>query len=217
MISLVRYVAADALRAERWAAPVLLFLAATGSFNAGGGTALACYGFTSAVLLPVAMWLTVAVSNSEDPVQRAITAVTVRSPWRVQLAKLLTAAAACAVLSVVALIWAPLAGNPGSSGTVAAGAVAHALATTAGVAFGAVLSRPVVDRLSWIVLAATAVTLLELATPVPPLRPILVLFGQDGRTGASGLAGPLLLVAAETAVLAAGLVAAAYRIGQRRS
>lgn len=217
MIGLVRYVAADTLQAERWAAPVLLFLAATASFNAGGGTALACYGFTSAVLLPVAIWLTIAVSNGEDAVQRAITVVTTGSAMRVQLANLLTAASVCAVLSVVALVWAPLAGNPGGWGPVAAGAVAHVLTTTAGVAFGAILSRPVLDRLSWVVLGATVLVLLELATPVPPLRPILVLFGQDGRTGAAGLGGPLLLVAAETAVLAVVLIAVAHRIGRQRS
>ena len=217
MISLVRYVAADTLRAERWAAPVLLFLAATASFNAGGGTALACYGFTSAVLLPVAIWLTIAVGNGEDPVQRAITVVNAGGALRVQLANLLTAAAVCAALSVVSLMWAPLAGNPGGWGSVLAGAVAHLLTTIAGVAFGAVLSRPVLDRLSWVVLGATVVVLVELAAPVPPLRPILVLFGQDGRTGAAGLGGPLLLVAAETVALAAVLVTVAHRIGRQRS
>ena len=141
MTALVRYVAADALRAERWAAPVLVFLAATASFNAGGGSALSCYGFTAAVLLPVALWLTVSVSNSEDPVQEAVTAVTVGSAARVRLAKLLSAALVCAVLAVVSLVWSPVAGNPSSPRSVLAGAVAHAVTIAAGVAFGAVLSR----------------------------------------------------------------------------
>jgi hypothetical protein len=136
--ALVRYVAADALRAERWAAPVLVFLAATASFNAGGGSALSCYGFTAAVLLPVALWLTVSVSNSEDPVQEAVTAVTVGSAARVRLAKLLTAALVCVVLGVVSLVWSPVAGNPSSPRSALAGAVAHAVTIAAGVAFGAV-------------------------------------------------------------------------------
>jgi hypothetical protein len=212
--ALVRYVAADALRAERWAAPVLVFLAATASFNAGGGSALSCYSFTAAVLLPVALWLTVSVSNSEDPVQAAVTAVTVGSAVRVRLAKLLTAALVCAVLAVVSLVWSPVAGNPSSARSVLAGAVAHAITIAAGVAFGAVLSRPVVSRLSVVVLGATGLLLLELALPVPPLRPLLTLFGDDHPRH---LALPLALLALETAVLAAALVAVALRVARQRT
>lgn len=214
MTVLVRYVAADALRAERWAAPVLVFLAATASFNAGGGSALSCYGFTAAVLLPVALWLTVSVTNSEDPVQEAVTAVTVGSAVRVRLAKLLTAALVCAVLAAVSLVWSPVAGNPTSAGSVLAGAVAHAVTIAGGVGFGAVLSRPVVARLSRVVLGGTALPLLELALPVPPLRPMLALLGDDHP---SHLALPLALLAAETAVLSAALVAAALRISRQRT
>jgi hypothetical protein len=212
--ALVRYVAADALRAERWAAPVLLFLAATASFNAGGGSALSCYSFTAAVLLPVALWLTVAVGNSEDPVQEAVTAVAAGSAVRVRLAKLLTAALLGAVLAVVALVWAPLAGNPASPGAVLAGAVAHGITLAAGVAFGALLSRPVVTRLSHVVLGATALLLLELAVPVPPLRPLLTLFGAEHP---GHLALPLLLIAVETAVLAGAATALALRIARLRT
>jgi hypothetical protein len=217
MTALVRYLVADTLRAERWAAPALLFLAATAAFNAGGGSALSCYGFTAAVLLPVATWLTVVVRNGEDPVQVTITTVTVGSALRVQLATLLTAALGCVPLAAVALVWAPVAGNPGSAGDVVAGVLAHAVTATAGGAFGAVLSRPVTDRLSWAVCGGTALVLLELAAPVPPLRPLLVLLAADHPAPFPELAGRLLLVAAETAALAAALVAVAYRIGRRRS
>jgi hypothetical protein len=212
--ALVRYVAADALRAERWAAPVLVFLAATASFNAGGGSALSCYSFTAAVLLPVALWLTVAVSNSEDPVQEAVTTVTVGSGVRVRLAKLLTAALVCVLLAAVSLVWSPVAGNPSSARSVLAGAVAHAVTIAAGVAFGAVLSRPVVSRRSVVVLGATGLLLLELALPVPPLRPLLSLFGDDHPRH---LALPLLGIAAETAALSVTLVAVALRVARARS
>lgn len=216
MIALVRYVAADTLRAERWAAPALLFIAATASFNAGGGSALGCYGFTAAVLFPIAMWLTIGVSNGEDLVQQSITTVTAGSALRVQLAKLLTTALVCVPLAAIALVWAPVAGNPGSPGSVVAGAVAHAVTIATGVAFGSVLSRPVTERLSWVVCGAAGVLLLELAVPVPPLRPLLTLFSSDRPEPLADLAGPLLLITAETALLAAALVTAAYRIGRSR-
>jgi hypothetical protein len=214
VIALVRYLAADSLRAERWAAPVLVFLAATASFNAGGGTALACYSFSAAVLLPVALWLTVAVSNGEDPVLRDITMVTAGSALRVRLATLLTAALVCTALAIVALAWSPLAGNPDSLGSVAAGAVAHAITITSGVAFGAVLSRPVVGRLSWVVLGGTGLLLLQLALPVPPLRPVLTLFGDDHPRD---LALPLALIAVETVAMAAVLIAVAHRVARYRT
>jgi hypothetical protein len=166
------------------------------------------------VLLPVALWLTVSVSNSEDPVQEAVTAVTVGSAVRVRLAKLLTAALVCAVLAAVSLVWSPVAGNPTSARSMLAGAVAHAVTIAAGVAFGAMLSRPVVGRLSRVVLGGTALLLLELALPVPPLRSMLALLGDDHQRH---LAGPLAALAAETAVLSTALVAAALRISRQRS
>ena len=65
----------------------------------------------------------------------------------------------------------PVAGNPSSPRSVLAGAVAHAVTIAAAVAFGAVLSRPVVSRLAHVVLGGAALLLLlELALPVPPLR-----------------------------------------------
>jgi hypothetical protein len=213
--ALLRYVAADSLRAERWAAPVLLFLGATAAFNADeGGDALACYGFTAAVLLPVAVWLTVAVSNSEDPVQQDVTAVTVGGALRVRLAKLWCAAILCVVLAIGALIWSPVAGNSDRPSWVVAGAAAHAITLVAGVAIGAVLSRPVVTRLSIVVFGATLALLLELALPIPPLRPMLTLFDAD-HPGA--LAWPLTAIAAETVVLAAALIAVAHRVARHRT
>ncbi|HST67849.1 MAG TPA: hypothetical protein VLM05_21950 [Mycobacteriales bacterium] len=189
---------------------MLLFLGATAAFNADeGGDALACYGFTAAVLLPVAIWLTVAISNSEDPVQRDVTAVTVGGAWKVGLARLLCAALVCVVLAVGALIWSPVAGNSDRPGWVVAGAAAHLITLTAGVAIGALLSRPVVSRLSRVVFGATAALLVELALPVPPLRPMLTLFDADHPTA---LGRPLTIIAVETLALSAALITLAHRL-----
>jgi ABC-type multidrug transport system ATPase subunit len=56
--------------------------------------------------------------------------------------------------------------------------------------------------------------LLELALPIPPLRPMLTLFDAD-HPGA--LAWPLTAIAAETAVLAAALIAVAHRVARHRT
>ena len=66
-LALLRYLAADAVRAQRWVAPVLVFLIAVVVLGAGPGPALPVYGATSVALLPSALWLTVAVLNSADP------------------------------------------------------------------------------------------------------------------------------------------------------
>ena len=146
--------------------------------------------------------------------QEAVTAVTVGSTVRVRLAKLLTAALVCALLAVVSLVWSPVAGNPCSPRSVLAGAVAHAVTISAGVAFGALLSRPAVNRLAYVVLGGTALLLLELALPVPPLRQMLGLFGDDHP---SHLAVPLAVLAAETALLSVALVALAIRLTRSRT
>lgn len=215
MTALLFYVVTDSLQAERWAAPVLVFLGATAAFNADeGGDALACYGFTAAVLMPVAVWLTIAISNSEDPVQQDVTAVTVGGPLRLRLAKLLCAALVCAVLTVAALIWSPAAGNADKPSWVVAGAVAHLCTLAGGVAIGAVLSRPVVSRLAMVVFGATAALLVELILPVPPLRPLLMLFDAD-HPGA--LALPLTLIGIETAALSLVLITVAHRVARQRT
>lgn len=81
-------------------------------------------------------------------------------------------------------------------------------------AFGALLSRPLVNRLAYVVLGGTALLLLELALPVPPLRQMLGLLGDDHP---SHLAVPLAVLAAETALLSVALVALAIRLTRSRT
>lgn len=216
-MALVRYLAADALRAERWAAPVLTFLAAVVAFNAGGGSALSGYGFGATVLLPVALWLTIAVSNSEDPVQTSITVVTVGSPFRVRLATLALAYLICLPLSLVGIVWPLLSGHTAAGIDIVAGMTAHLLTALAGVAFGALLSRPVLDRLAWVVLAAVAICLAEVVVPgFPPLRQLLNLFAEEP-LDPGAVARPLALIAARTVVLSGALLAVAHRIALDRT
>jgi len=83
--AIVRYVAADAMRSQRWVAPVLLFAAAVLIFNTDAGPLLSTYADTAACLLPVAAWLTVVIVNAEDPVLTDVSIVTVGSDVRFRL------------------------------------------------------------------------------------------------------------------------------------
>jgi hypothetical protein len=217
-IALIRYIAADALRAERWAPPVFCFIVATAAFNAGGGPAVSCYGFAASVLFAVAVWLTVAVGNSEDPVQTAITVVTVGSALRVRLAKLGTSYLVCLLLAGIALAWPLVGSHAATLAAVVAGGVAQLLSALAGVAFGALLTRPVTNRLGLVVVVGVAACLAELAIPgAPPVRRLLTMFGANDLPGPADVAGPLLLITIETLALSALLIAAAQAIARRRT
>ena len=215
MTALLRYIAADAAGSQRWVAPMLCFLVAMTVLDAGGGSALSCYGSTSAAMLAVAIWLTIAVAGSEDPIQTAVTVVTVGSSVRVRLAKLAAAYAACLPLTLGAVAWPLLTGgHTASFGDVVAGVVAHLLTAVAGVGFGALLSRPVLRHTAWAVLLGVAIFLAEVAIPdVPPARQLLTLFGADHP---HHMAIPIVIISLEALALAALTVFGAHRIARAR-
>jgi len=58
--------------------------------------------------------------------------------------------------------------------------VAHVLTVLTGVAFGALLNRPIIDRLTWVLLVAVAILLAAAAVPVfPPVRLLLTLIADE--------------------------------------
>jgi hypothetical protein len=211
--ALLRYLAADVLRSQRWVAPLLAFLGGVAVFNVGGGPLLTTYGDTATVLLPISVWLTVVVANSEDPMQAAVTAVTVGTDDRLRLGKLVTAWAACGLFTAVAVLW-PLVvrsyTGTATAGDVAAGVAAHLLVALFGVGVGSLGMRAVLGRVGWTVLVAVALCLADILIPhAPPTRRILELF-DDGN------AGGLAVVAPATAAISAALVAVSLGIARRR-
>ena len=79
MTPLARYLCSVVVRSQGWLAPVLVFAALCSvDVTIGGastGNSLPTFATDAALLLPVAIWLTVVVGNCEDPVQAAITVV----------------------------------------------------------------------------------------------------------------------------------------------
>lgn len=216
MIALLRYLLADAVRAQRWVAPAVTFLAAIAVIDVGGGSALSCYGATSAALMAIALWLTIAIVSSEDPIQTAITVVIVGSPFRVQLAKLLTAYIGCLPLAFVGVLW-PLVvgGHSFNAAGIAAGLAAHLVTALTGVGFGALLSRPVMRHTAWAVLIGIMVCIAELAIPdFPPARQLLQVLGAD-HPHALGVS--LVLIAMQAIALAAIAIVGAQRIARSRT
>lgn len=216
MTALLRYLLADALRAQRWVAPAVTFLAAVAVIDVGGGSALSCYGATSAALMAVGLWSTIAILSSEDPIQTAITVAIVGSPLRVLLAKLLTAYIACLPLALLGVLW-PLVvgGHSADAAAVGAGLAAHLVTALTGVGFGALLSRPVLRHTAWAVLIGIMVCIAELVIPdFPPARQLLEVLGADHP---HGLGLSLTLIAAQAIALAAIAIAGAQRIARSRT
>jgi hypothetical protein len=214
-LALVRYVLADALHGQRGTAPSLTFLVATAILNAmGGGPVLPDYAATSVALLPVALWLTVVVCNSEDPVLAAITTVTAGSATRVRLAKLAAAYVACLPLILAALVWPVFMGKRLTVAVFAAGLAAYLITTLAGVGLGALVSRPVIRRSAWAVLVGVAFTLADVIAPFgPPAHQLVVLLS---RQRVEHLTTGLAAIAAQTALLAVVAVWLAHRLARSR-
>lgn len=98
---------------------------------------------------------------------------------------------------------------------VAAGAVAHLVTGVAGVAVGAVFSRPIIGRTAWAMLAALTVDLADIVIPNGvPTREILVLFNE---TPVKDLTVTMLAISAETVALALVLFAASIYLTRLRS
>lgn len=216
----VRYTLVDAIRAQRWIAPVVLFLAAVAIANSDAGPALTTYADTLTVLLPVGIWLTWSVLNAEDPVQADVSMVTVGNDLRYRLGKLAAAFLACAGLSVVAIATPVAVGAAGASaGSVARvlleGLVGHVLVAALAVAVGGVTTRPVIGRLAEAFYVAITFTLAEIVIPgAPPVRQLLGAFDRDHP---HHLAITLSIAGVETLALSAILVSIALAIARRRS
>jgi len=217
----MRYIAADASRSQHWLPPFLLYavLCAVNLAMGGSapGSALPTFATAAAALLPTAIWLTVAVGNSEDPVQVTITAVAAGSEARLRMAKLLVALTAAVALAVVSMICAGLGTASmkfGSVGDLAAGLAAHLMAAAVGVGIGAWCMRPVLDKRAWAVLTGVGATMFEVLVPgCPPARQTLVLFGETARPH---FAATIALIGAESVAIAAALVAGALRCGRSK-
>ncbi len=214
MTALVRYVWTDTLRSQRWVAPILCFGAIEAVICAQAGSVLPTYAAMAAVLLFVATWLSVLTINNEDPVQQSITIVCAGSPSKVRLAKVTVAFLVATALGVVGTIGPPLASASGTTVTDAlAGISAQVFTALAGVALGALCSRPLVSRRAWSVLAGVSVCLATVIVPyAPPTRQLLVVFNE---TGSFALGIPILLIGVETAILAIVGIGASLRIAQQ--
>ncbi len=216
MTALVRYVTVDSWRSFRWFAPVLVFLTTQAIFDAEPGSVLPTYAGSVAVLFLIATWLTVVVCNSEDPVQEAITTSAAGSHVRVRLAKIASAYLYCSVLIVIAVAVPPVVSSSQPTPyQVASGVAAQAISVLAGVAVGALCSRPIINRTAFSVVFGVMLGLGDLIVPnAPPVRQLIDLL-NEGRPHHLGFL--IAAVAAETLVISGILIGTSLRLARRKN
>jgi hypothetical protein len=216
MRALVRYLAIDTFRSQRWVAPVLTFGAFVAIVCAQSGSVLPTYAISAAALLFIATWLCIVVVNNEDPIQQSITSVCAGSRYRVRMAKLLVAFLIAITLGIVGMIAPPLVSSGGVTGVdLLAGLAAQVLTALAGVALGALCSRPLIVRRAWSVLIGAGVCLATVIIPhCPPTRQLLVLFNRSGQFA---LGVPVLVIAVETLAISVVAVGASLYLASLKS
>jgi hypothetical protein len=190
VIALVRYTLATVVLSQRFLPPVLLFLAALFIFTSrDNGPLVPVYALSSAAVFVCATWLTVAIVNAEDPVQRSVTSVTAGGSGRVLVASVWVACGWLVVITVVGLAYPLTSGqHPVGPAVFALGAAAELTSGCTGVAIGLLCSRLVIRRAGWSALTALAAVLAFLLVPhLPPINPVFRLLAN----GTS--AGPLLV------------------------
>ncbi|MCW6008203.1 hypothetical protein K1W54_27200 [Micromonospora sp. CPCC 205371] len=206
MTALVRYTVSGLVRSQRYLPPALLFVTAVVVLTTNDfGPLVGSYAGCALAQFVCLVWLTITVVNTEDPIQRSMTAVAAGSSQRVLLASVVTALGACACLTVVGTVYPIWGGRHTVTGAaVAVGVGAQLVAGLAGIAVGLVCSRLVVPRPGYaLVVALGLIGVLIVIPPVPPIGPVMRLLSSERAPEA--MVGPLLV---QFAIAAAMLVIA---------
>jgi hypothetical protein len=210
MTALVRYSLSMLVRSQGYIAPFVLFGSAvvvltTNDFGPITGTYSAC----ALIQFVCMLWFTVAIVNTEDRVQRAMTVVAAGGQRRVLVANVLAAAVVCLGLTVIGLVFPVYAGTHQVTPVdLAVGALAQVTCGFAGIAVGLLCSRLVIPKAGYAVFASLgAIGVMTMVRPVPPVGPIMALLASTTAPGRM-LAPVAGLGALAVAMLAASVVVA---------
>lgn len=208
MIALIGYQLAVLGNSQRYLPPVLLYVGLLAAFYSNNsGPALAGFALTAGALLVVAGWLTVALVDAEDPVQRMVTTSHTGALHRVVAAIVLAVLFCCAGLTALSVAWAAISHTgPGYSGAdIVVGVHAHLVCAATGIAVGLPSSRLLIRRIGYtVIVAGTGFGIILLARWVPPVHGLLeamtngvvkprVLLRSSVLTTAAITASPLLV------------------------
>lgn len=217
MIALIRFGLANMLHAQRYLAPVVLFLTimSVGTINNQGPLA-PTYALASCAIFLCSAWLTLIVINADDPVHRAITIVAAGHSRTVLISSICVAGICCLFLSAIGLVFPLLAGKPTVTGLdLLVGVGAELTCALTGNALGLICSRLVIPRPGYSLLATLGMVLVVLLVPyVPPVNPMFRLMSGGGRT--ADIVVPVAGFACFSLLLLVLCAVVAHRVAARR-
>lgn len=157
-------------------------------------------------------WLTIALLDIEDPVQRLVTLSHARQWRRLITGAVLTVLGCSLVLTVITETWSALKSFKVQPAALGIGLLAHIACALLGIAIALPCSRLLVNRIGWTVLAAVITLVVVLLAKIPLVHPLLQALTNEDPVG-----GPLVLAVVTSAVALAVSFVVVSRLVQRRS
>ncbi len=196
MLALTRYYLALLAHSQRYLPALLAYLALCVILYAGPPSPqLPLLGVSAGGLLVVSCWLTIALLDIEDPVQRLITLSHARQWRRMITGAVLTVLVCSLVLTVLTVAWSALKSFKVQPSALGIGLLAHLACAVLGIAIALPFSRLLVHRVGWTVLAAVITLVVVLLAKIPLVHPLLHALTDDEPVGGS------LVLALVTAVV----------------
>ncbi|RZQ64972.1 hypothetical protein [Amycolatopsis suaedae] len=185
---MIRYQLALLAHSQRYLPPLLIQLAVFGIlYGDANAQPLPEFTVSAGALTVVACWLTIALVDAEDPVQRLVTLSHAgRRRWTLVTAVVLAVLVCAGCLTAVSLAWSALSHGGLAAGDLGLGVLAHLACAAAGIAVGLPCSKLVTARIGWtVVLAFLGLTALILVRWIPVINPMLrALAGRPNATAA---------------------------------
>ena len=176
MIALMRYQAANLFRSHRWIVPLIIYAVLLFIGGAGSGRRALTDGlvWSAALLVPAVALLTRSMLSAEPAAARACVAAA-RGPGRAQLATLLTAFGAGAVLGLAGAAYEVVTvGHKTALLTPLASGLGQALVCAlVGAAVGTLFNRPLIRHPAAALLSTIAAVVVALVSNVSPANAAL--------------------------------------------
>ncbi|MET8993711.1 hypothetical protein [Amycolatopsis sp. NPDC004169] len=213
MLAMTRYYLVLLGHSQRYLPALLAYLALCVILYADPHSPpLPLFGISAGGLLVVSCWLTIALLDIEDPVQRLVTLSHARHWHRMITGAVLTVLACSLVLTAITEVWSALKALKVQPAALGIGFLAHLACALLGIAIALPCSRLLVNRVGWTVLAAVITLVVVLLAKIPLVHPLLHALTDDEPVG-----GPLALALLTAAAMLAVSFFAVSALVRRRS
>ncbi|MFJ4616947.1 hypothetical protein [Streptomyces sp. NPDC088812] len=171
------------LHSQRYVPPLFLFVAAAFVFTGSSESVpvVAIYGPVAGVLFVTSTWLTVALVNAEEPVRRVIAVVHAGRSTPVLVATVLVALATSLLVAGLLLFLPTVLGDHAvTTEDILVGVLAQLTGASTGVAIGLVVSRLVMRRTGYSLVAALVLmSVLSFPRGLPPINRLIRLLSYS--------------------------------------